>query len=87
MSSPGRTGSHDGYVMYWCLPCRFVFQSHDVILAQVVAALHFDNVHGPSEYVDLNSLLPVTDDLMLHFDWPCVFSAAPIIRLASRLQC
>ncbi len=49
-------------------PAVVVFQSNDVVLAQVVATLHFDNVHGPGEYVDLNNLLPVTDDLMLHFD-------------------
>ncbi len=49
-------------------PAVIVFQSNNVILAQVVAALHFDDVHRPGEYVDLNSLLPVTDDLMPHFD-------------------
>ena len=49
-------------------PAVVVFQSDNVILAQVVATLHFDNVHRPGEYVDLNSLFPVTDDLMLHFD-------------------
>jgi hypothetical protein len=49
-------------------PAVVVFQSNIVILAQVVATLHFDNVHRPGEYVDLNNPLPVTDDLMLHFD-------------------
>jgi len=49
-------------------PAVVVFQSNNVILTQVVATLHFDNVHRPGEYVDLNNLLPVTDDLMPHFD-------------------
>ena len=48
-------------------PAVVVFQSNYVILAQVVATLHFDNVHRPGEHVDLNNLLPVTDDLMPHF--------------------
>ncbi len=49
-------------------PAVVVFQSNNIVLAQVVATLHFDNVRRPGEYVDLNNLLPVTDDLMPHFD-------------------
>ena len=46
MSSPVSTGSTMTTSGVGAFPAVVVFQSDDVVLAQVVATLHFDNVHG-----------------------------------------